>query len=447
MSILLKSVELKGHTVDIYVEGNIVKRIIPSASNLEADHNSGETNTLQRHCERSVAISQISGGDTVIDCHRKAVIPGLVNMHTHAAMTLFRGFGDDMPLMPWLKEKIWPNEAKLTYDDVYWGAKLACLEMLRSGTTTFLDMYHKLDATAQAVEEMGLRAVLSEACFDHFNPKQAERSKQNIIKRFAENKPYSERIRYALGPHAIYTVSGELLQWSSDFAKDKDTLITLHLAETEDEVAQSLERFGITPVRYLQKLGILSPRLVLAHVLYVDDEEIRILADNGVKVVHNPASNMKLASGYEFRYKEMRNAGITVALGTDGCSSSNNLDMIETMKLASLLGKAWRKDPEALTCDEMLYSATEAGADILGINSGCIKEGCLADLCLIDLNTPAFTPNFNFVSNLVFAANGSCIDTVICDGQIVMQGKKVPGENEIIEQAARSAYNLIQRKS
>ena len=423
MSILLKSVEFDGRVVDIYIAKNTIKHIVPEGC----------------------ALNEGDEADEVLDCRHKAVIPGLINMHTHAAMTLFRGFGDDMPLMRWLEEKIWPNEAKLTYDDVYWGAKLACVEMLRSGTTTFFDMYHKLDATAQAVEEMGLRAVLSEACFDHFNPKLAERSRQNIIKRFSEKNPYSERIRYALGPHAIYTVSGELLRWTADFAKDNDTLIHLHLTETEDEVAQCRERFGTTPVRYLQKLGILSPRLVLAHALYVDVEEISMLADNGVKVVHNPASNMKLASGYMFKYKEMREAGITVAIGTDGCSSSNNLDMIEAMKLASLLGKVWRKDPEALTCDEVFYSATEAGANIAGITSGRIEEGCLADLCLIDLNIPVFKPNFNFISNLVFAANGSCVDTVICDGKIVMHNKKVPGEDEIMERAAHSAYNLVKR--
>ena len=424
MSIILKSVVLDEQDVDINIEGNIIKHITPTGKASEY--------CVDNSCQDL---------DTVIDCCKKAVIPGLMNMHTHAAMTLFRGFGDDMPLMSWLEEKIWPNEAKLTHDDVYWGAKLACVEMLRSGTTTFFDTYYKLDATAQAVEEMGLRAVLSEACFDHFNPELAERGKQNIIKRFTEEKPYSERVRYALGPHAIYTVSGELLRWSSDFAKDNDTLMHLHLAETENEVVQCRERFGTTPVRYLQKLGILSPRLVIAHVLYVDDEEIRILADNGVKVVHNPASNMKLASGYKFKYKEMRDAGITVALGTDGCSSSNNLDMIEAMKLASLLGKVWRKDAEALTCGEMLYSATEAGADIIGTNSGRIKEGCLADLCLIDLNIPAFTPNFNFVSNLVFAANGSCVDTVICDGKIVMRDKKVPGEDEIMDKVKSKKFN------
>jgi 5-methylthioadenosine/S-adenosylhomocysteine deaminase len=180
-------------------------------------------------------------------------------------------------------------------------------------------------------------------------------------------------------------------------------------------------------------------------VLYVDEEEIAMLADNGVKVVHNPASNMKLASGYRFRYQEMKKAGITVALGTDGCSSSNNLDMIETMKLASLLGKVWREDPQALPCDEMLYAATRAGADVAGLKAGQVAEGYLADLCLIDLNLPVFTPNFNFVSNLVFAANGSSVDTVICNGQVVMRGRKVPGEELIREQTARTAYDLMKR--
>jgi 5-methylthioadenosine/S-adenosylhomocysteine deaminase len=238
-------------------------------------------------------------------------------------------------------------------------------------------------------------------------------------------------------------VSSELLQWTNDFSKENNIPVNLHLAETTVEVEQCRKNFATTPVRYLKELGILSPRLTLAHVLYVDDEEIRMLADYGVNVVHNPASNMKLASGYEFKYDEMRKAGINVGLGTDGCSSSNNLDMVEVMKLASLLGKVWRGNPEVLTCDEMLYAATEAGAGILNINAGKIEEDCLADVCLIDLKQPVFTPNFNFVSNLVFAANGSCVDTVICDGKVVMENRVVPGEDEILEMAAKHAYGLV----
>lgn len=417
-TILIKGAELNGKAVDILIEGNIISRI--------AEH-------------------LPEGADRVIDGCRKAVIPGLVNMHTHAAMTLFRGYGDDMALMPWLERKIWPNEAKLTHEDVYWGAKLACLEMIKTGTTTFLDMYHKLPATAKAVEEMGIRGYLSSACFDHFNPELREKAKTRTLKLFDAAAKYSGRVQFVLGPHAIYTVSGELLQWLDSFSLENHLPVHLHLAETEDEVRNSVKQFGCTPVRYLRKLGILSPRLIIAHGLYVDEEEIGMLAGNGVKVVHNPASNMKLGSGERFKFVEMRKAGIDVAIGTDGCSSSNNLDMIEAMKLASLLGKSWRRNPEVLTADEMLYAATAQGADMLGLNAGRIKEGSLADLCLIDLNMPAFCPNFNFVSNLVYAANGNCVDTVICDGKVLMQNKEVPGEDEIMERAARIAYDLMNR--
>jgi len=420
MSILIKGVEWEGQATDILIEGSCLTQIA-----------------------KDIPLS----ADTVIDGQGKAVIPGLVNTHTHAAMTLFRGFGDDMPLMAWLEEKIWPNEAKLTPEDVYWGAKLACLEMIKSGTTAFLDMYHHLPSTAQAVEEMGIRATLASACFDHFRPELAEKSKSRIRTLFAGMNQYSARIRYALGPHAIYTVSGEMLQWTDAFSKEHSLPIQIHLAETESEVANAIRQFGCTPVRYLHRLGILSPRLSLAHAIYVDDEETLMLADAGVQVVHNPASNMKLASGLRFRFAEMRQAGITVGIGTDGCSSSNNLDMIEAMKLASLLGKAWRKKPEALTAAQMLYAATAQGADILGIRGGRIAVGFPADLCLIDLHIPAFTPNHHFVSNLVYAANGSCVDTLICDGKILMQGKTVPGEDEIMQQAARCAYRLIGKET
>lgn len=417
MSILIKGVLLNDAVKDVYIEKNEIRHI---GTDLQVQ------------------------ADQVIDGKRKALIPGFVNAHTHAAMTLFRGFGDDMALMSWLEQKIWPNEDKLTYEDMYWGTKLACLEMIKSGTTTFSDMYHQYEATADAVEEMGMRALVAGACFDGFNLKLAERCKRENEKLMAEVVGnYSDRIRYAAGPHAIYTVSGELLKWIHSFTAEHDAPVHLHLAETEGEVQDSVKKFGLTPVRYLNKLGVLSPRLIIAHGIYVDDDEIRMLADHDVKVVHNPASNMKLASGIRFKFCEMRKAGVTVALGTDGCSSSNNLDMVEAMKLASLLGKAWRKDPEAIPAGEIFKAATEAGASAIGLKAGRIAEGYLADLCLVDLNIPAFIPNHNFVSNLVYAANGSCIDTVICDGKILMQDKKVPGEEEIMERTAELAYKLV----
>lgn len=272
--ILIKQAELNQQKVDILIEKNLISQIGKDLVAEDAE---------------------------VIDAKGMAVIPGLVNGHTHAAMTLFRGFADDMKLMPWLEQKIWPNEAKMIREDVYWGAKLACLEMIKSGTTTFLDMYQKFRGTADAVEEMGIRGYLSAVCFDRFDPELTEKSKKECEKLYSVVDEYGSRIQYALGPHAIYTVSGELLQWIHSFANDHRCLIHLHLAETEEEVNNSIRQFGFSPVRYLYKLGVLSPRLVIAHGVYVDKDEIRMLSDYGVKVIHNPASNMKLASGICFQ--------------------------------------------------------------------------------------------------------------------------------------------------
>jgi len=418
VSILIKNILVDNKQADILVRGNRIEVI-------------GENLT--------------DSADTVIDGAGKAAVPGFVNSHTHAAMTLFRGYADDMPLQEWLSEKIWPNEAKLTDDDIYWGTKLACLEMIKSGTTAFLDMYYNYRVSAKAVDEMGIRGVFSEVCFDHFDTAKREASKRRIENLYADTASFSSRVSYAIGPHAVYTVSGEMLQWANAKAREYGIPLHMHAAETQNEVADSVDRFGLTPVRYLHKLGLLSPSLVLAHVLWVDDEEIRMLGDYGVKVVHNPNSNMKLASGYRFKGEEMRKAGVVVGLGTDGCSSSNNLDMIEAMKTASLLAKAWRGNPTVLAAHDALDMATCNGADIVGIASGRVAPGYLADIALIDLRSSAFTPNFNFASNLVYAANGSCVDTLICDGKVIMSGRKVPGETEILEQAAKAAYGLMER--
>lgn len=418
MNILIKNVQLDMKPVDIYIRGNRIEEI-----------------------GRELNIP----ADKIIDGTDKAVIPGMVNAHTHAAMTLFRGFGDDMPLMSWLQDKIWPNEAKLTAEDIYWGTKLACLEMIKSGTTAFVDMYFKHKAVAKAVEEMGIRASVAITCMDQFKDDVMEQDKRKIEHIFSKDYGFSDRITLSVGPHAIYTVSGKQLQWVDQFAKDHDLIVTLHLAETEGEVQNALKDFGATPVRYLKNLGILSPRLILAHVLHLDDEEIQILADSGAHVVHNPASNLKLASGDHFKFDEMRKAGVNVGLGTDGCASSNNLDMVEVMRLASLLGKAWRRDPLAVSAQHTFEAATYSGAKMLRLNAGRMEKGYLADLCLVNLLTPAFTPNFNFVSNLVYSADGSCIDTVICDGKVLMENRRVEGEEEILRQAAQSAYNLINR--
>lgn len=382
----------------------------------------------------------------IIDARDKAIIPGLINTHTHAAMTLLRGYGDDQPLMQWLEQYIWPVEAQMSEHDVYVGARLAMLEMIKTGTTTFLDMYMHPLMGARAAEEMGLRAMISYTLFDQGNAQRAELDRersQSYYELFKQN--FSSRISFSLGPHAIYTVSPEQLQFCHQFCTQHDLKIHLHLSETAGEVEQCLRAWGMRPVEYLEHLGLLSERLILAHALWLDDREIELLAKHNVSVVHNPASNMKLASGYSFKYEEMKRLGIRIGVGTDGCSSSNNLDMFTAMRLSSYLGKVWRADSTAVKADDIFDSATRIGAEILGINAGVIEEGQLADLCLIDLNRPEMVPMHNLKSNLVYSASGSMVDTVICDGRILMQGGHVAGEEDIIREAREVAARLVPR--
>lgn len=418
MSILIKNVLHQDKLTDVLIEGNRIARI---ASGISAP-----------------------AGAEVLDGTDKAIIPGFINTHTHASMTLFRGYGDDLPLMTWLEDYIWPVEAQMTAHDVYVGARLACLEMLRSGTTCFLDMYmHPLE-TAKAVEEMGLRAHLSYTLFDQGNVERAELDRKRSYEYFDRFKEFSDRITFTLGPHAIYTVSGEQLQFCHQFAQEHNVKIHLHLSETKGEIDECVRQHGLTPVRYLEKLGILSEHLVLAHVVWIDDEEMDLLAKYNVSVVHNPASNLKLASGYAFKYEEMKRRGIRIGIGTDGCSSSNNLDMVVAMKLASFLGKGWRFDSTACKADDIFASATSVGADILGIPAGRVEEGALADVCLVDLNTPELVPLNSLTSNLVYATSGSsCVDTVIVDGRILMRDKYVPGQEAIIAEAREVARRLF----
>lgn len=418
MSILIKNVLHQDKLTDVLIEGNRIARI---ASGISAP-----------------------AGAEVLDGTDKAIIPGFINTHTHASMTLFRGYGDDLPLMTWLEDYIWPVEAQMTAHDVYVGARLACLEMLRSGTTCFLDMYmHPLE-TAKAVEEMGLRAHLSYTLFDQGNAERAELDRKRSYEYFDRFKEFSDRITFTLGPHAIYTVSGEQLQFCHQFAVEHNVKIHLHLSETKGEIDECVRQHGLTPVRYLEKLGILSEHLVLAHVVWIDDEEMDLLAKYNVSVVHNPASNLKLASGYAFKYEEMKSRGIRIGIGTDGCSSSNNLDMVVAMKLASFLGKGWRFDSTACKADDIFASATSVGADILGIPAGRVEEGVLADVCLVDLNTPELVPLNSLTSNLVYATSGSsCVDTVIVDGRILMRDKYVPGQEAIIAEAREVARRLF----
>jgi len=380
----------------------------------------------------------------LIEGKDKAAIPGLFNAHTHAAMTLLRGYADDMQLQEWLSTRIWPTEAKMTEDDVYWGTKLACLEMIKSGTTFFNDMYWHWRGSVRAVTESGIRAALSAVFIDGFDEERAKEQMKRNEALYEESKKMSKRIIFTLGPHAIYTVSEESLCWVRDFADKHDLLVHIHLSETEREVRECVEGYGMRPVEFLDSIGFLSPRTIAPHCIHLSRKEIELLKKRDVKIVHTPASNMKLASG-RMPYEELKRAGLqsNIALGTDGCASNNNLDMFEEMKIASLFQKAFSGDTTSLPANETLALATRNAAKIFRLNSGVIAEGKLADVVLLDLKKVELVPNHNLTSNIVYSANGSCVDTVICDGRILMEGRKVEKEDEIKDKAKEVAYELV----
>ncbi len=414
MSILIKDVLLDGKPSNIYIEDNLISEI---GKLLEADE--------------------------VIDANGMLVMPGLVNTHTHAAMTLLRGYGDDMPLHQWLQERIWPAEAKLTGEMVYWGTRLAIIEMIRSGTTAFNDMYFFMEDVARAVADGGIRATLGYGFLDLFDE---ERREQEIRKtegfyRFVEGMR-NPRIRASVAPHAIYTVSKEGLDWSAEFAREHGLRLHIHVSETEKEVKDSMEQNGMSPVKYLDSIGFLGDDVIAAHSIWLSDEDMDIYAEKGVWPSHNPASNMKLGSGI-MPYSEMRKRGIRPVLGTDGAASNNNLDMMEEMKMAALLQKV-HGDPTALPAHEAIRMATEWGAQALGIRAGRIEEGYLADMILIDTKRPEMTPMHNWESNIVYAAEGSAVDTVICDGKILMRNRKVDGEEEVLEKVREMVIRFRQ---
>jgi len=383
--------------------------------------------------------------DKVIDGANKALIPGFANAHAHSAMTLFRGLGEDISLMKWLHEYIWPYEARLDKEMVYWGVKLACVEMIKSGITACNDMYWHIPGCVQAMEEMGLRSVQSYVWIDFSKKERAEAHKIKLVKMHRESESWSDLTGFSLGPHAVYSVSADSLQWIAAYAREHGLMLHIHLAESQTEYDDSIKNWGVTPTRYLYDLGVLSSNVVAAHAVWLSPEDIQILGDHNVTVVHNPNSNLKLASGYKFKYNELCDAGVRVCLGTDGCASSNNLDMIEAMKHAALLQKAWRRDPAAMPLDELMALSSLHGYEAMGVRGGKVEVGWLADLVLIDLHQHAFVPNHNFYANLIYAANGSAVDTVICNGRILMEQRKIDSEAQILNMAQQMAEKLIKK--
>ncbi|MDD1655627.1 MAG: amidohydrolase family protein [Methanomicrobiales archaeon] len=381
-----------------------------------------------------------------LDGRHHLVLPGLVNTHTHAAMTLLRGYADDMPLQEWLTEKIWPLEAHLTKEDVYEGTRLACLEMIRSGTTAFNDMYFHMEDAARAASDAGIRATLAYGFLDMGDPAKREKECRATEALVRHVKGLGNpRIRAAVGPHAVYTVSPEGLQWCAGFAREQGIGIHVHLSETEQEVRECMAARGVRPVAHLDRCGCLTPRTVAAHCCWLDREECGLLAERGVSASHNPTSNMKLAVGRAMPCHWMREAGARVTLGTDGAASNNSLDMFGAMKDAALLQKFFWNRQTLLPAPEALAMATEEGAHALGTGPGRIETGAPADLILVSTRTADLTPVHHPASTLVYACTGGSVQTVICDGRVLMHDRVVPGEREILEAAETAARDLVSR--
>lgn len=421
-SVLIAGVTIDGSTVDIAIdEEGLIAGIGPEAR-------------------------KTIDADIVIDGSDQLAVPGLVNTHTHAAMTLLRGYADDMLLQDWLSQKIWPLEAHLTGDDVYAGTRLACLEMIKSGTVAFNDMYFFMDRAADAADEMGLRATLAYGFIDLNIPEKREaeiKATETLVAGIkARNNP---RIKAAVGPHSVYTVSPEGLSWCAEFAQEQGIGIHTHLSETEKEVTDCVAQFGKRPAALLDECGCLTPRTVAAHCCWLDEAECRLLSERGVFASHNPASNMKLAVNRAMPYHWLKESGANVCLGTDGCSSNNNLDLLEEMKFAALLQKFAWNSPTLLPASEAVTMATAAGARALDIGPGTLTVGAPADIVLLDAQAVCNTPLFHPDSNMVYACNGSAVMTVLCQGRVLMHERTVPGEEEIVREAAAAARSLVGR--
>jgi 5-methylthioadenosine/S-adenosylhomocysteine deaminase len=378
-------------------------------------------------------------GDEAIDGSGLLLCPPMVNGHTHAAMTLFRGFGDDMPLMEWLRTRIWPAEAKLEPEDVYWGTRLACVEMIRSGTTKFVDMYWHGPEVARAVVDSGVRAVVSSVLIDQLDPAKGEAMRPEVremLERIADAGP---RVEPSLGPHAIYTVSAKSLAWIAEVAAEREFPIQIHLSETEQEVSDCLDAHGKRPVAYLDGLGFLGPRTALAHGVWLDDSELELIAARGATVVANPAANMKLAVGGVLPYPAAARAGVAMGLGTDGVSSNSNLDMFEEVKLLALSQKQASGDPSTLPAAEALAIARGLRSAVLGGTP--LAVGQPADFLLLRGSDPVLSAG-DPDADLVYAAGGSVVDSTVVGGEVLMRDREVPGAEEIVAEVRSRAHRL-----
>lgn len=386
-------------------------------------------------------------GTETLDAGGGILSPPLINGHTHAAMTLFRGHGDDLPLMRWLQEAIWPVEAKLEDGDVYWGTRLACLEMIRSGTIGFWDMYWQAAATARAVEDAGLRAVIGPPLFDPPGADLNERNRE-LEAQLDELAGFGDRIAASVAPHAIYTVGTPSLEYAVGLAADRDLPIQIHLSETEGEVVDCVEAHGMRPAFYLDSLGMLTPETTLAHGVWLDREELELIADRGATVTTNPVANMKLAVADAFPYPEAARAGVSMALGTDGAGSNNSLDLLADLKHFALIQRHSAADAEAIPKGEAWAIVTGQRSELIQRlgrpalpASDPLTVGAPADFLVLDPATPELALG-DLTSSLVYSANGSAVRDTVVDGRVLMRNRQVADHEEIVARARERAARL-----
>jgi len=408
ITLVVHGSRLDGHERDILIAGNRIRAI--------------EAHDPDR---------ELPEGARVLDGRGLAAVPGLLNAHTHTAMVMLRGLADDMPLMPWLTEKIWPFEARISEEDVYWAARLGCIEMIRTGTTFFSDMYWHFHGTARAARDSGMRALICGVMIDMGDERRAAEQREAVLEQLDASRGYGPRIGFALGPHAIYTVSEGSLRWVAETARRLDVPVHTHVAETAQEVADCVALRGVRPVTYLDRLGMLDTRLLAAHCVHLDDAEVALFAERGVRVLHNPVSNLKLASGGPMRYRALRDAGVRVLVGTDGAASNNSLDLYEDLKFAALMAKHATGDPTAMTARQALDMATVEAARAFRLAAGVVEPGALADIALVDLAHPLLFPGHDLEADLVYSAHGRAVVATICDGRVLMEDGRVSDEDEV----------------
>ena len=384
--------------------------------------------------------------ERIIDGKHKIAMPGLINSHTHIGMSLLRNFADDLPLHDWLTKKIWPTEANLTSRDVYWGSLLSMVEMIQGGTTAFCDMYFFMDEVGNGLEESGMRGVLTRGLIEDEGAKRKLDETRELFKNY--HGKGNGRIKVMVAPHAPYTCSPDFLKESFKLAKELNTGIHIHLSETRKEVEDSFNLHGKSPIRHVYDLGLLDIHTIGAHCVHVDDDDIEIIKEKGLIPVNNPGSNLKLASGFA-PIDKMLKKGIPVALGTDGSSSNNNLNMFEEINLASIVNKAVNLDAVSVPAIEALKMGTINGAKALDLEkeTGSIELGKKADLILIDTDKPHLYPHHNIISSLAYGVQASDVDTVIVDGKIIMEKREIKtlDVEKIKFMAEKHAKDLVTR--